>query len=65
MNSADGTTVCKNQLVDFRFGIGKTNDKSKMTALTRKAKEHVDFTLLDIEEKYKRHTYKMPEIINY
>ncbi|KAL3849274.1 hypothetical protein ACJIZ3_011156 [Penstemon smallii] len=42
----------------FRFIIGKTRDKSKMTALRKEVAEYDDFLLLDIEEEYSKLPYK-------
>ncbi|XP_009794167.1 putative beta-1,3-galactosyltransferase 14 [Nicotiana tabacum] len=42
----------------FRFVIGKTSDKSKMSALRREVAEYDDFVLLDIEEEYSKLPYK-------
>lgn len=42
----------------FRFVIGRTNDKSKMTALNKEVAEYDDFMLLDIEEEYSKLPYK-------
>ncbi|XP_010925702.1 probable beta-1,3-galactosyltransferase 14 isoform X1 [Elaeis guineensis] len=42
----------------FRFVIGKTNDKSKMTALKREIEDYDDFILLDAEEQYSKLPYK-------
>ncbi len=38
----------------FRFIIGKTNDKSKMTELKKEVLEYDDFIQLDIEEGYSK-----------
>ncbi|KAJ8556071.1 hypothetical protein K7X08_022829 [Anisodus acutangulus] len=42
----------------FRFVIGKTSDKSKMSALKKEVAEYDDFVLLDIEEEYSNLPYK-------
>ncbi|KAK4484679.1 hypothetical protein RD792_007268 [Penstemon davidsonii] len=42
----------------FRFVIGRTNDKSKMSALRKEVAEYDDFVLLDIEEEYSKLPYK-------
>ncbi|XP_022137513.1 probable beta-1,3-galactosyltransferase 13 [Momordica charantia] len=42
----------------FRFIIGKTNDKLKMSELKKEVAEYDDFLLLDIEEEYSRLPYK-------
>ncbi|KAF3658059.1 putative beta-1,3-galactosyltransferase 13 [Capsicum annuum] len=42
----------------FRFVIGKTSDKSKMSALKKEVAEYDDFVLLDIEEEYSKLPYK-------
>ncbi|GAU38416.1 hypothetical protein TSUD_52410 [Trifolium subterraneum] len=42
----------------FRFVIGRTNDKSKMSALKREIAEYDDFIQLDIEEEYSKLPYK-------
>lgn len=42
----------------FRFVIGRTSDKSKMSALRREVAEYDDFILLDIEEEYSKLPYK-------
>ncbi|XP_058776671.1 probable beta-1,3-galactosyltransferase 14 [Vicia villosa] len=42
----------------FRFIIGRTNDKSKMSALKREIAEYDDFIQLDIEDEYSKLTYK-------
>ncbi|XP_044955046.1 probable beta-1,3-galactosyltransferase 14 [Hordeum vulgare subsp. vulgare] len=42
----------------FRFVIGKSNDKSKMTTLEREVEEYDDFVLLDLEDEYSRLPYK-------
>lgn len=42
----------------FRFIIGRTNDKSKMSALKEEVKKYDDFLLIDIEEEYSKLPYK-------
>ncbi|XP_062170238.1 probable beta-1,3-galactosyltransferase 14 [Alnus glutinosa] len=42
----------------FRFVIGKTNDKSKMSELKKEVAEYDDFLLLDIQEEYSKLPYK-------
>uniref|UniRef100_A0A2P2KAT0 Hexosyltransferase n=2 Tax=Rhizophora mucronata TaxID=61149 RepID=A0A2P2KAT0_RHIMU len=42
----------------FRFVIGRTNDKSKMSELDREVADYDDFLLLDIEEQYSKLPYK-------
>lgn len=42
----------------FRFVIGRTHDKSKMSALKKEVAEYDDFILLDIEEEYSKLPYK-------
>lgn len=42
----------------FRFVIGRTNDKSKMSELRKEVAEYDDFMLLDIEEEYSKLPYK-------
>lgn len=42
----------------FRFVIGRTSDKSKMSELRREVAEYDDFMLLDIEEEYSKLPYK-------
>ncbi|KAH0719781.1 hypothetical protein KY290_004695 [Solanum tuberosum] len=42
----------------FRFVIGRTSDKSKMSALKKEVAEYDDFVLLDIEEEYSKLPYK-------
>ncbi|KAM6550348.1 hypothetical protein CsatB_000156 [Cannabis sativa] len=42
----------------FRFVIGKTNDKSKMSELKKEIATYDDFLLLDIEEEYSKLPYK-------
>ncbi|KEH38625.1 beta-1,3-galactosyltransferase-like protein [Medicago truncatula] len=42
----------------FRFVIGRTNDRSKMSALKREIAEYDDFIQLDIEEEYSKLPYK-------
>ncbi|XP_071698413.1 probable beta-1,3-galactosyltransferase 14 [Rutidosis leptorrhynchoides] len=42
----------------FRFVIGKTRDKSKMSELKKEVEEYDDFLLLDIEEEYSKLPYK-------
>ncbi|XP_027062274.2 probable beta-1,3-galactosyltransferase 14 [Coffea arabica] len=42
----------------FRFVIGKTSDKSKMSELRREVAKYDDFMLLDIEEEYSKLPYK-------
>ncbi|KAL3631461.1 hypothetical protein CASFOL_024445 [Castilleja foliolosa] len=42
----------------FRFVIGRTNDRPKMSALKEEIAEYDDFLLLDIEEKYNNLPYK-------
>ncbi|KAL3821246.1 hypothetical protein ACJIZ3_007151 [Penstemon smallii] len=42
----------------FRFVIGRTSDKSKMSALRKEVAEYDDFVLLDIEEEYSKLPYK-------
>ncbi|GAV64062.1 Galactosyl_T domain-containing protein [Cephalotus follicularis] len=42
----------------FRFIIGRTNDKSKMSELQKEVAEYDDFILLDIEEEYSKLPYK-------
>ncbi|KAM7277995.1 hypothetical protein ACFE04_005129 [Oxalis oulophora] len=42
----------------FRFVIGKTNDKSKMSELENEIAAYDDFMLLDIEEEYSKLPYK-------
>ncbi|MCI05262.1 putative beta-13-galactosyltransferase 14-like [Trifolium medium] len=42
----------------FRFVIGRTSDKSKMSALKREMAEYDDFIHLDIEEEYSKLPYK-------
>lgn len=36
----------------FRFVIGRTSDRSKMSALQKEVAQYDDFILLDIEEEY-------------
>uniref|UniRef100_A0A5B7A569 Hexosyltransferase n=1 Tax=Davidia involucrata TaxID=16924 RepID=A0A5B7A569_DAVIN len=42
----------------FRFVIGRTSDKSKMSELRKEVAEYDDFMLLDIEEEYSKLPYK-------
>ena len=42
----------------FRFVIGKTSDRSKMSALQKEVAQYDDFILLDIEEEYSKLPYK-------
>lgn len=42
----------------FRFVIGRTSDKFKMSELKKEVAEYDDFLLLDIEEKYIKLPYK-------
>ncbi|KAF7141271.1 hypothetical protein RHSIM_Rhsim06G0206500 [Rhododendron simsii] len=42
----------------FRFVIGRTNDKSKMSELKKEVAEYDDFMLLDIEEEYSKLPFK-------
>ncbi|KAK6157331.1 hypothetical protein DH2020_011579 [Rehmannia glutinosa] len=42
----------------FRFVIGRTSDKIKMSALKEEVAEYDDFLLLDIEEEYSKLPYK-------
>ncbi|CAH9104396.1 unnamed protein product [Cuscuta epithymum] len=42
----------------FRFIIGRTSDKSKMSELRREVSQYDDFVLLDIEEEYSKLPYK-------
>ncbi|CAJ1957426.1 unnamed protein product [Sphenostylis stenocarpa] len=42
----------------FRFVIGRTNDRSKMSALQKEVAKYDDFILLDIEEEYSKLPYK-------
>lgn len=42
----------------FRFVIGRTSDKSKMSALKKEVAEYDDFILLDIQEEYSKLPYK-------
>lgn len=42
----------------FRFIIGKTSDKAKMSELKKEVAAYDDFLLLDIEEEYSRLPYK-------
>ncbi|KAK6154284.1 hypothetical protein DH2020_008532 [Rehmannia glutinosa] len=42
----------------FRFVIGRTSDRSKMSALRKEVSEYDDFLLLDIEEEYSKLPYK-------
>ncbi|KAL5730001.1 hypothetical protein ACHQM5_002881 [Ranunculus cassubicifolius] len=42
----------------FRFVIGRTSDRSKMTELRKEVAEYDDFMLLDIEEEYSKLPYK-------
>ncbi|XP_058779547.1 probable beta-1,3-galactosyltransferase 14 [Vicia villosa] len=42
----------------FRFVIGRTNDRSKMSALKSEIAEYDDFIQLDIEEEYSKLPYK-------
>ncbi|CAL0328867.1 unnamed protein product [Lupinus luteus] len=42
----------------FRFIIGKTSDKAKMSALKKEISEYDDFLQLDIEEEYSKLPYK-------
>ncbi|CAL5200965.1 unnamed protein product [Lathyrus oleraceus] len=42
----------------FRFVIGRTNDRWKMSALKREIAEYDDFIQLDIEEEYSKLPYK-------
>ncbi|XP_060200755.1 probable beta-1,3-galactosyltransferase 14 isoform X2 [Lycium barbarum] len=44
--------------LSFRFVIGRTSDKSKMSALKKEVAEYDDFVLLDIEEEYSKLPYK-------
>ncbi|KAF7836658.1 putative beta-1,3-galactosyltransferase 14 [Senna tora] len=42
----------------FRFIIGRSNDKSKMSALQREVAQYDDFIQLDLEEEYSKLPYK-------
>lgn len=42
----------------FRFVIGRTSDKQKMSELKKEVAEYDDFLLLDIEEEYNKLPYK-------
>ncbi|XP_057457449.1 probable beta-1,3-galactosyltransferase 14 [Lotus japonicus] len=42
----------------FRFVIGRTSDRSKMSVLKREVAEYDDFIQLDIEEEYSKLPYK-------
>ncbi|KAL0399460.1 UNVERIFIED_CONTAM: putative beta-1,3-galactosyltransferase 13 [Sesamum radiatum] len=42
----------------FRFVIGRTSDKTKMTALKEEVAKYDDFVLLDVEEEYSKLPYK-------
>lgn len=42
----------------FRFVIGKTSDRSKMSELKREVAKYDDFMLIDIEEEYSKLPYK-------
>ncbi|CAA2953466.1 probable beta-1,3-galactosyltransferase 14 [Olea europaea subsp. europaea] len=42
----------------FRFVIGRTSDKPKMSELKKEVAEYDDFLLLDIEEEYNKLPYK-------
>ncbi|KAL6553498.1 hypothetical protein OROGR_007340 [Orobanche gracilis] len=42
----------------FRFVIGRTSDRSKMSALHKEVAEYDDFLLLDLEEEYSKLPYK-------
>ncbi|QCE10048.1 probable beta-1,3-galactosyltransferase 13 [Vigna unguiculata] len=42
----------------FRFVIGRTSDRSKMSALQKEVTQYDDFILLDIEEEYSKLPYK-------
>ncbi|ESW21394.1 hypothetical protein PHAVU_005G067100 [Phaseolus vulgaris] len=42
----------------FRFVIGRTSDRSKMSALQKEVAQYDDFILLDIEEEYSKLPYK-------
>ncbi|MED6223205.1 hypothetical protein PIB30_071712 [Stylosanthes scabra] len=42
----------------FRFIIGRTNDRSKMTELQKEIAQYDDFIQLDIEEEYSKLPYK-------
>ncbi|RAL49096.1 hypothetical protein DM860_015087 [Cuscuta australis] len=42
----------------FRFIIGRTSDKSKMSELRSEVSQYDDFVLLDIEEEYSKLPYK-------
>lgn len=42
----------------FRFIIGRTSDRSKMSELRKEVAECDDFILLDIEEQYSKLPYK-------
>lgn len=42
----------------FRFIMGRTGDKSKMSELKKEVAEYDDFLLLDIEEEYSKLPYK-------
>lgn len=49
----------------FRFVIGRTSDKSKMSELKREVAEYDDFMLLDIEEEYSKLPYKTLVLADY
>lgn len=42
----------------FRFVIGRTSDKSKMSELRKEVAEYDDFVMLDVEEEYSKLPYK-------
>ncbi|KAG4968313.1 putative beta-1,3-galactosyltransferase 14 [Glycine max] len=42
----------------FRFIIGRTSDRAKMSALQKEVAEYDDFILLDIQEEYSKLPYK-------
>lgn len=49
----------------FRFIIGRTNDKSKMSELQREVAEYDDFIQLDFEEEYSKLPYKTLVLIMF
>lgn len=42
----------------FRFIIGRTNDRGRMSALKEEVTKYDDFLLIDIEEEYSKLPYK-------
>ncbi|KAF8413758.1 hypothetical protein HHK36_001751 [Tetracentron sinense] len=49
----------------FRFVIGRTNDRLKMSELRKEVAEYDDFMLLDIEEQYSKLPYKTTLLQSY